>query len=446
MKIENFTEGLSYLSAHIPENPRRLFQGGVGVRRTKYLLQFLGNPQNKLKVIHIAGTSGKSSTAYLLSVILASQGKSTGLVISPHINDIRERIRINNRFIRKNQFVKYLNQLIPFIEKMRETEFGSPTYFEILTALAFYYFWKENVNYAVIETGIGGLMDATNVVDRDDKICIITKLGLDHMEILGKGIIAIAKQKAGIITNNAVVITTGQKTEAQLILTNTAKLKMAKTIVIRERVNFKDVKEFKDKTIFTFNFFGNHWLKLTLGLIGAFQAENCSLALAALSVLSKRDGFVIDENLLRQALIKADFFGRLSIYRISKKMVIFDAAHNEQKMKAFIQAIAHLYPKYKFNFLIAFKSTKEIKPLLQIIAPLAKSIMITSFKIYTHDWFHESIKPKLITSTLSQIGFTNYRIKTNPKMAFADLLNSKDKTKIVITGSFYLLSELGVEA
>lgn len=445
MVVENFSEALRYLSAHIPENPRALFQGGVGVRRTKYLLQLIGSPQNKLKVIHIAGTSGKSSTSYLLSLLLTSQGQRTGLLISPHITDIRERIRINNTFIRKDQFVRYLNQLIPFIEKMRESEFGSPTYFEILTVLAFYFFWKENVTYAVIETGLGGLFDATNVVDRGDKICIITKLGLDHTEILGEGIDEITKQKVGIITKNAVVLTPSQKSEAVLILTNRAKVKMAQLFIIQESVNYKDVQEYKDKTLFSFDFLGNHWSKLTLGLLGAYQAENCSLALAVLIVLSRRDGFAIDDKHLRKALIRANFFGRLSVYRMAKKIVIIDAAHNEQKMKAFLQAVAHLYPRHKFNFLIAFKSTKEFIPLLQLIIPLARSITVTSFKIHTHDWFHESIKPRLITIALSQIGFSNYHVIADPKKALDFLLNSRHDTDIIITGSFYLISKLGVE-
>lgn len=442
MNVENFLEAQDYLSAHIPEKPKTIFSGGRGLKRIKYLLRLLDNPQDKLKVIHIAGTSGKSSTSYLLSILFSSADQRSGLFISPHITNLRERISINNINITRDQFVRYLNELIPFIDRMEESEFGKPTYFEILTALTFYFFWKQKVDYAVMETGIGGLLDATNVVNNINKVCIITKLGMDHVEILGGKLGEIAEQKAGIITKTSLVITPEQEREAISVIKNSAKKNCAQLYIIQEGVNYKDIKEDQDKTVFTFDFLKTHLQLLSLGLLGKHQAENCSLALAVLTILSRRDGFTIHERQIRNALMKASFFGRLSRYKLEGKTVIVDGAHNAQKMEAFLQAVAHLYQGQKFHFLIAFKSTKNFIPLLKKIVPLAESITITSFKIKAQDWLHESVKPETITKALSTIGFYNYHIVADPKEAFKQLLKIKDKTNIIVTGSFYLISEL----
>lgn len=418
------------------------FSGGLGLKRIKFLLQLVDNPQDKLKVIHIAGTSGKSSTSYLLSLILSSAGKRTGLFISPHITNIRERISINNKFISEIQFVETLNEIIPFIEKVEKSGLGTPTYFEILTALAFYFFWREKADYAVMETGIGGLQDGTNVVNNTNKVCVITKLGRDHTEILGKTLAEIAQQKAGIITKKAIVIMPEQEATATSIIKNSVKKNRAKLFILKPEINYKDIQENQDKTVFAFDFLKTNLHQISLGLLGRYQAENCSLALAALALLSARDSFVIDEKKIRQQLASANFLGRLSRYKITGKTVIIDGAHNAQKMESFTQTIMHLYPGKKFNFLLAFKDTKDFVPLLRLISPLAASITVTSFKIRTQDWSHESIKPEVITKALSQIGFFNYSAVANPEKALEQLLNLKDKTDIIITGSFYLISTL----
>jgi len=442
MKITNFSEAQLYLSAHIPTNPKNIFSGGLGLKRIKFLLQLLDNPQDKLKVVHIAGTSGKSSTAYLLSLLLSSANKRAGLFISPHIINIRERIRINNVNISENQFVRNLNEIITCIKRVEESELGRMTYFEILTALAFYFFWMEKIDYAVMETGIGGLLDATNIVGNTNKVCIITKLGLDHTEILGKTLPKIALQKAGIITRNSIVITPEQEPIVSSILKTCAETKRAQLFILRHGINYKDIQENQDKTVFTFDFLKTHLSQISLGLLGKHQAENCSLALSAFILLSRRDGFTFDEEKIRNSLEQANFLGRLSRYRIDGKTVIMDGAHNEQKMKSFIQTVSNLYKGKKFNFLLAFKSTKDFIPLLELISPIAASITITSFKMKTQDWSCTSKKPEVIAKALYQIGFSNYRVVVNPQEALRQLLKSKDKTDIIITGSFYLISTL----
>jgi dihydrofolate synthase/folylpolyglutamate synthase len=229
---------------------------------------------------------------------------------------------------------------------------------------------------------------------------------------------------------------------ATSIIKNSVENNSAKLFILKPEVNYKEIQENQDKTVFTFDFLETHFPQISLGLLGKYQAENCSLALAALTLLSDRDGFVINEKKTREQLSAANFFGRLSRYRIAGKTVIIDGAHNEQKMESFIRTVTQLYPGKKFNFLLAFKDTKDFVPLLRLISPLAASITVTSFKIRTQDWSHESIKPEVITKALSQTGFSNYKVVANPEEAVKQLLNLKDKTDIIITGSFYLISAL----
>lgn len=194
------------------------FSSGHGLKRTQYFLKLIGNPQNKIKVIHIAGTSGKGSTATLISQMLASQDFKVGLHLSPHVIDIRERFQINNKLPDEKKVVKYFNQILPAIEQMEVSSYGTPTYFEIIVALSFYMFLNEGLNYAVMETGFGGLYDATNCVSNKNKVVILTKIGLDHMRILGKNISEIAFQKASIIHSHNYVISIQQYPSAQKVI------------------------------------------------------------------------------------------------------------------------------------------------------------------------------------------------------------------------------------
>jgi len=188
MIIQSFKQAEELLSQHIPKTSTQTFPGKLGLNRAKYFLKLLGNPQEKLKIIHIAGTSGKGSTCYLISSLLTSQGFKVGLHQSPHLTDVTERFQIDGKIISQKEFVFYLNKVIPVINMVGKTFHGSLTYFEILVGLAYLIFYEKKIDYAVIETGLGGKYDGTNVVARPDKLSVLTKIGLDHTNILGKTI------------------------------------------------------------------------------------------------------------------------------------------------------------------------------------------------------------------------------------------------------------------
>lgn len=482
MQIKTFSQFEKFLHSRIPTR-EALFQGDLGLKRAKYFMKLLGNPQNKLRVIHIAGTSGKGSTAHIMSHVLQSHGFSVGLSISPHVLDIRERAQVfrstapavsrtrttkaghANHLPSKKLVLKYFNEILPIILKMEKCPYGMPTFFEINVALAYYMFAKENLNYAVMETGLGGTLDATNTVGKKDKICIITKLGLDHTEILGNTLPKIAEQKAGVIQKQNTVVTIQQSANAMNILKQVCKNKKSQLYVI-DKNNYKIVSHSPRETVFNFNFNPNlnpkkqlhqknavvqfwnniHQLKLVrLGLIGRHQAENCSLALACLQLLSKRDGFAINETNLRKSLENIRIPGRFEMRNIDNKTIIIDGAHNPQKMRALIKNLKEIYPNKKFVFLVAFKKSKNYKKMLLEILPLAKKIYLTRFSTKNMDGHWNSTDNRLITEFLRSQNFHNFSIITE-KHSNIPCLDSRQVKKVrvsvspvIITGSLYLV-------
>lgn len=441
MKILTFPQALKFLYQHIPKKTQKKYPGSFGLERTKYLLELLDNPQEKIKIIHIAGTSGKGSTAYLTSLFLHSLGFKTGLHTSPHLMDVRERFQIDNQMINKKEFVKNLNSIIPAIDKVKASKYGSPTYFEILVSLAYNIFFQNKVNYAVIETGLGGLYDGTNVVKRDDKLSIITKIGFDHTSILGNSLREIAYQKAKIINKKSRAISISQKKEAHDEIKKVSKSADAYIYFVEEENNYANVHISANKTVFDFNFSDCVFNNIELSLIGKHQVENCSLALAAIYLLQQRDKFQIDEKKLRQAASRAYFPVRFEICKYKDKTIVIDGAHNPQKMQVFIDNLKTIFPKQKCLFLLALKKDKDALNILKQVIPIANKIILTSFFAKNQDWQHVSYKPEELMSICQQLNFQNYLIINDNQQALKTALNETNNI-FVITGSFYLIGEL----
>lgn len=441
MNIRNLQQFEEFLKTRIPSR-EALFMGDIGLRRAKYFMKLLGNPQNKIGVIHIAGTSGKGSTAYLVSHILQSQGFKVGLSISPHIFDIRERMQINNDLPEEKLILKYFQEILPIIRKMENTKYGSPTFFEINVGLAFYMFAKEKVDYAVMETGLGGTLDATNTVSKKNKICLLTKIGLDHTEILGKTVKEIAQQKAGIIQKNNLVIAhqpVSRSSSSDVILKKCEE-KNAKLFFVGKK-NYSITSSTPQQTIFDFLFLDTIYKNINLGLIGQHQAENCSLALACFSLLSKRDKFLIDEGMLRKSLRNIQIPGRMEILNIKKHTVIVDGAHNPQKMKTFANNLSKIYPQQKFIFLVAFKKGKDFEKMLKTIIPLADKILLSRFSTSTMDNHWSSTDNETIAIFLKSLNFKKFAIISSD---LPDILNNikKSPKPVVITGSLYFIGSV----
>lgn len=457
MQIKTLSQFEAYLKTRIPTR-EALFVGDLGLQRAKYFMRLLGNPQNKLKVIHIAGTSGKGSTAYLTSQLLQSQGFQVGLSISPHIFDIRERIQIDNKLPAEKLILGYFNQILPTIEKMEKCQYGAPTYFEILVGLAYYIFAKEKIDYAVIETGLGGRLDGTNTVTNKNKICLLTKIGLDHTEILGNSVAKIAREKTGIIQNQNTTIYIQQSIEVQKIIQKKCQEKNATFYSIKPGKNYRLFSSTQTETIFDFTCAVDsselssgvpelsseailNFKNIKLNLLGLHQIENCSMALACLSILSKRDEFAIDKATMRNALKKISIPGRMEIRKIGKTSLVIDGAHSPQKMNALIESLENIFPKEKFNFILAFKKGKDFKKMLKKILPIANHIFLTGFSTTNQDDYWNSIDNAEISAYFKKEKFKNFSIIQNNRKEILSIVKESKKTT-VLTGSLYLIGSI----
>lgn len=454
MKLQNLTQAREYIYQFIPEGNKKLFPGELGLERTKVFCEMLDNPQEKIKTIHIAGTSGKGSTAYLTSILLREAGFKVGLIVKPHIFDIRERYQINNELISETNFLKYLNQMIPVIDKLRQSEYSVPTYAEINAVLAFLIFAQEKVDYGVIETYLGGALDCTNVINRVDKLSVLARIGFDHTKILGNTLSAIAAQKAGIIQKNNQVIALSQNEKINNVFKKFAKEKDARIDFIKKGTTYKNIKQdikgisfdfknilIQEKVKLNLESNKSEAIKINLSLLGEFQAENAALALSSVIHLSKRDHFTLSKDVINNAFNNAHFFGRMEVREFNCKKVIFDGAHNPQKMRAFIKSLESLYPNRKFNFLIAIMSGKDISEMLNLIIPNAKHITLSTFFADHQDWVRKGTSVKMLEELVKKKGFKAIDSSNDQVKAFKQALENTDDI-LIVTGSLYFIGEL----
>ncbi len=418
MRFDTLEQVNGYLAQYI-QPPGGLGDGAFNFARMQEFMKILDNPQDTFKSIHVAGTSGKGSTCYVLSTLLQAYGFKVGLTVSPHMVDIRERSQINNALLSVKQYALYLTKIIPAIDTMKESKYGAPSFFEITMAHAFCTFAQEQVDYAVIETGLGGRYDASNVITRTDKLALITPIGLDHTDFLGDTIAKIAGEKACIIQPGNTVLSVPQIPEAHEVIKHIALERQAKLKFITIR----------------------HTVKSSLH--GEYQHENVSLALASLYDLSKRDGFNYDASLTATTLRSLQFRGRFEIKKVGDKTVVLDGAHNPQKMAAFIQSLKREYPDQHFDFLIAFSKTKDFDSMLDEIVPVASHIIVTTFGEGTQGMHICAQDPELIRTSLQKKGCDNVTVVKDCISAWLALLK-RNSSVSVVTGSLYLLSDIYV--
>lgn len=317
----------------------------LGLASIGALTEKLGSPQKDLRFIHVAGTNGKGSVCAFLQCILTDSGLKTGKFISPNMIDVCERISVDGADISKDALNALLSQVEGAAKEVERENGAMPTQFEIWTAAAFLYFKQEKCDIVVLETGLGGRLDATNIIDAPE-LCVITKIDIDHVEYLGGTIEKIAAEKAGIIKSGAAVITTGQQMEAFCVLENTAKERGCRFITA-EPPQSSLPEEMGE--VFDYKSLKN----LRIKLAGVHQTENAALAVQAAIYMG------IDEKYIRSGLLRARNIGRFE--KISDNpTVIFDGAHNLCGTKSLIDAIARYFPDEKLSVIYATMADKDI--------------------------------------------------------------------------------------
>lgn len=395
---------------------RKYWPGTVAARHTGKLdvmyalLKQVGSPHERLRVVHIAGTSGKTSTAYYTASLLTAAGYKVGLTVSPHVDQLNERVQVDGMPLTETDFCA---ELTAFMGLVRSAPL-QPTYFELMVAFALWHFVRANVDVAVVEVGIGGLLDSTNVLTRADKVCVLTDIGLDHVGLLGTTLEQIAAQKAGIMHAHNVAFCHEQPSEVMRVFRawadkQDAELRLADAAV-----------------------------PATVGFLPLFQQRNFSLALSVVQYMLNRDGTVPlgEEQIagVAHTMIPA----RMEVRRWQGKTIILDGAHNTQKLQALRESIRAAYDGQPLALLVGFLADHgAVGEKVAAIAPLADHAIVTSFSGRQNDPYR-SEPVEVVAEAYEALGYS-FEPQADVTAAL-DALLRRPEPVLVITGSFYLLN------
>lgn len=442
--VRTYQHAEAYLNSFINYEKKPFFpyKKSLKLERMHLLLEHLKVDFKNIKAIHIAGTKGKGSTAEFCASLLAARGYRVGLYTSPHFFDFRERIVIieasgtnadrrvhaGKHFITRAQVLQIVKTIKPVIDTMiAERKDGRVSFFELYTAIAFIYFLKMKTDFVVLETGLGGRLDATNVIH--PLVSVITRIDYDHTDKLGKKISQIAYEKAGIIKQNIPVVAAAQKTAALHVIEKKCRGVHAPLFIAGKDLKTTHVKISPNVTRFDFHFNGMTVKNAAISLKGKYQVENAALALAAVALLpkqAKRNEMIC----YREGLKNAYLPGRFEAVK-QEPLIILDIAHNPVSFQALREALAVYYPHREIILIFACSQDKDAKGMLAQIS--YKKLILTRFH-NPRAFAPEDIKK--IT------GKKDACIASNIKEALrcADAMYNRNSL-IVISGSFFLVSE-----
>ena len=388
----------------------------LGLEHTFRLLDFIGNPQDDLTMIHVAGTNGKGSTCAMIASILHASGKNVGLYTSPHLIRFNERIRINGYPIPDKQIITFMKKVGPVVQEIEST------FFETTTAMAFDYFKEQKVDVAVIETGLGGRLDSTNVIK--PKVTVISHISMDHMDILGKDIEKIANEKAGIIKNNVPLIIAEQTPKVKNILLKKAKHERAP---VTELGAISNISATTSGTTFQYKYD-----QYFTSLIGEHQALNAALAIECINQFEPK----LQNQMIHYGLRKVHWPAR--IQQLDDRLY-YDVAHNEDGLAFFLKTIRSMYPDVPIIGLFCLKGDKEFNSLTKNLSGQFSKLFVTT------DQNRLLLSSKKLSEKLIFFG-----IKNEPVDSVSSGINKlkeliKDAGVGVIFGSHYIAEEVFAE-
>jgi len=425
----NYKEALTYtdsLKAHgmVP-----------GLDSIKELCLRLGNPQDKLKFIHIAGTNGKGSVLAFLSSVYKNAGYRTGRYISPTLSAYRERIQINEKMITQKAFCEGLSLIREICGQMIEEGLAHPTAFEIDTALAFWYFAQKECDIIILETGMGGREDATNIII-NTLAAVITPISMDHQSYLGSSLAAIAGEKAGIIKEGCMVISAGQHPEVMEVIRKAAAEKGCELIMVRDgdesnitdknlhnkNLNNKNSKALNGKNLHyklgkqQFNY--KQMKRLEIGLNGKFQIENALLAIETVTAVSAA-GYPVTEKDIRKGLLEARWPGRFMVLK-NKPLFIVDGAHNEAAAARLSESIEYYFTNKRIIYIIGVLKDKEYGKIIQ--------------RTYSHADQIITVTPPDTPRALSAYELAQEAARVHPRVTAADSLEEAVEISYLLAG------------
>lgn len=335
-----------------------------GLERIGELCERLGNPQKNLRIVHVAGTNGKGSFCAMLDSVLRRAGYRVGLYTSPYIRFFNERMCVDGQPIANEE----LAEITAFVRPIADSMTDKPTEFELITAIAFEYFKRQNCDVVVLEAGMGGRLDSTNLI-RDPLLSVITGIALDHTAYLGDTVEKIAAEKAGIIKDGAPILYGGEDKIAGAVIEGVAKEKKSPFILVNYTA-LNNVRSSLDGTTFDFEDHSN----MRIGLLGLYQPKNASVVIKATELLRQR-GLQIDDTALREGLANAKWQGRFEILT-REPLMIFDGAHNPQGIAAAVSSIRHYFADRKVYVLTGVLRDKDYRVIARDIATVASRAFV----------------------------------------------------------------------
>jgi dihydrofolate synthase/folylpolyglutamate synthase len=425
VSIQTYRDALAYIYSHINFERRMMptyDSEMLNLDRTKRLLDGLGNPHYKVPSLLIAGTKGKGSTAAITESILRAAGYKTGLYISPHLHSFRERIQIGGEMVSEAHVADLVGRLKPHFEA------HPVTVFEMITTLAFVTFAEADVDIAVLEVGLGGRLDTTNVVD--PAVAVITSISYDHIQLLGDTLTLIAREKAGIIRSGAMVVSAPQVPEAMTSIEEICQERKASLVVVDDHPDWRwqiGRVTFKGQAFYMNGH--NYWLPL----LGAHQITNAVTAMATVHALSERAGLVVPQRALAEGVSTVKWPGRLEILGRDPYVVI-DSAMNGDSAQNLGQAMRDYFPGRDVILVIGATADHEYTALLKNLLPVGRKVIMTQSR------HPRAATPEMLANAAAELGFETILEPTVEQALQTALENARPRDVVCITGSLFCVA------
>ncbi len=426
----NFSNAQSYLLGLINEHASRRSPNRLD--RIRAFVAELGEPQLRYPTVHVAGTSGKGSTATMLASIFEASGKRVGLHTKPHLASVTERVRIDGAPLDDDAFGELLGEMMPAIDRVAR-DHGRPSYYETLLALAFVAFARADVDVAVIEAGIGGRLDGTNVVQ--PRVSIITNVSLDHTEILGETTALIARDKAGIAKPGITLVSDVNDAAARAEIESACADVGAPFVSVRDTVTIDARRGERYGQSFDVVTPVDRY-EVSLPVLGGFQQRNAAIAIRALEQL---DGDLrVPKRAIEDGLARFVIPGRMEFFP-SHPSLVFDVAHNPDKMSHLVDALAATFPDRRFSFVIAMAETRDIAAILEPLKRLPAAFTFTGFDNIAG---RTATRPQRIASIAEELGLWGRAIADPVDALSIARRNADAGDVVVVTGSTFVVAVL----
>lgn len=423
----NFWEAIQFI-----EN-NHAYETKLSLQKIKEILQLLGNPQNQLKFIHVAGTNGKGSTSSFLHSMLLAEGYKVGLFTSPHLQCYTDRIRINGINISQEDFASITEMISQKLSPLLAMGMNPPAMFDFMVLMAFVYYAKEEVDYVILEVGLGGLEDATNVIN-DSLASVITPIGIDHIDILGRDIQQIAYHKAGIIRPKGIVVYHWQIPEVEYVIQEVASKNEA-TLYSLTTKNIDIIEANLREQVFDLQTSFKDFHQLRIKMLGKHQINNASLAVLTLLALKEHGIIQISDESIYHGLYNNFWAGRLELL-LQNPHIFIDGAHNLQGSEVLKSAIEEHFHGRKINMVIGMLKDKDVDGVLNTLMPLCNKV------IFTRPNSKRAIDPQELYDRFQFFGKEISVIPSLEEAVIYGLHNTAPDEITIYTGSLYLIGDV----